>query len=127
MEKYYNVGAVVRSTIDNKTHVIVEVDNAPKEVLVKELEPVGAMAPFTFRVSAETMDEFYELVSSPQGKALGTLSIDINVLPDGTLDVWMSHEGCSGEHYTGVTAEYVGKLVEEDIKSTAEGNGCSCA
>ena len=90
MEKYYNVGAVVRSTIDNKTHVIVEVDNASKEVLVKELEPVGAMAPFTFRVSAETMDEFYELVSSPQGKALGTLSIDINVLPDGTLDVWMS-------------------------------------
>ena len=66
-------------------------------------------------------------MSDPHGRTLGTLSIDVTVLPDGTLDVWMSHEGCSGEHYTGVTAEYVGKLVEEDIKSTAEGNGCSCA
>lgn len=126
MEKY-NVGAVVRSTIDNKTYIIVEVDSASKEVLVKELEPNGTMDPFTFNVPAETLDEFSEVVSDPHGRALGTLSIDVTILPDGTLDVWMSHEGCSGEHYTGVTAEYVGKLVEEDIKSTAEGNGCSCA
>lgn len=123
--------------------------------IVKEVGPKESMEPRRISLPDKVLDENFKILSSPRRSAfagtfcydpknrwgkessgivsapgrrsLGTLSIDIEMLPDGTLDMWMSHEGSSGEHYTGITAEYAGKLVEEDIKCTAEGNGYSCA
>lgn len=90
-------------------------------------DPVKKVAPFMLQDPAGASNESSGNVFAPGHHYLGTLSIDIEMLPDGALDIWMSHEGSSGEHYTGITAEYAGKLVEEDIKSIAEGNGYSCA
>ncbi len=52
---------------------------------------------------------------------LGTFSVDVVVQKNGLCDVWISHEGCSGEHYTDVTAEQIGKFLTDEIEGTYEG------
>ena len=39
---------------------------------------------------------------------------------NGKYDVFLSHDGNSGSHYTDVTADQVGSLVAEDIECIAE-------
>ena len=48
------------------------------------------------------------------------LSVDVAVQPDGKFDVWISNEGCSGDHYTDVTADRVGQLVADEIEVRVE-------
>lgn len=50
-------------------------------------------------------------------------SISIDIRNDGpnTFDVWISHEGSSGCHYSGLTAAQVGEQVADYIDCMAEG------
>lgn len=52
---------------------------------------------------------------------LGTFTVDVELQKNGKFDVFIAHEGCSGEHYTDVTADKIGGLVAGDIECIAEG------
>ncbi len=52
---------------------------------------------------------------------LGSFSVDVELQKNGKFDVWISHEGSSGEHYRDVTADKIGELVAGDIECIAEG------
>ncbi len=52
---------------------------------------------------------------------LGTFTIDVQLEENGKYDVYIAHEGSSGEHYTDVSADKIGELVAEDIECIAEG------
>lgn len=50
---------------------------------------------------------------------LGTFTVDVTLLSTGRYDVYIAHEGSSGEHYTDITADRIGEIVAEDIVSVA--------
>lgn len=52
---------------------------------------------------------------------LGTFTVDVQLEENGKYDVYIAHEGSSGEHYTDVSADKIGELVAEDIECIAEG------
>ncbi len=52
---------------------------------------------------------------------LGTFSVDVQLQEDGKFDVYIAHEGSSGEHYPDVTADRIGDLVADEIDCIAEG------
>ncbi len=52
---------------------------------------------------------------------LCNLEVDIQMLPDGTFDVYINNEGDSGCHYEHVTADKIGELVAEEVEIRAEG------
>ena len=54
---------------------------------------------------------------------LGTFDVDVQLMSDGTFDVYISHEGSSGEHYKHVTADRIGQLLADDIECIAENYG----
>ena len=51
---------------------------------------------------------------------IGTFSVDVELQSNGLFDVYIAHEGSSGEHYTNVTADRIGELVADDIECCAE-------
>ena len=51
---------------------------------------------------------------------LCNLEVDVQMLPDGTFDVYINNEGDSGCHYEHVTADKIGELVAEEIEIRAE-------
>ena len=55
--------------------------------------------------------------------SLGTFDVDVNLLSDGTFDLYLSHEGSSGEHYEHITADRIGELVADDVECIAENYG----
>ncbi len=52
---------------------------------------------------------------------LGSFSVDVQLQKNGKFDVYIAHEGSSGEHYKDVTADRIGELVAGDIECIAEG------
>lgn len=52
---------------------------------------------------------------------LGTFTVDVELQENGKFDVYIAHEGSSGEHYTDVTADKIGELVAGDIEAVTEG------
>ncbi len=54
---------------------------------------------------------------------LGTFEADVKFLENGSYDVWLSHEGSSGSHYTDVSADRIGELLAGDIECFAESYG----
>ena len=53
---------------------------------------------------------------------LSSITVDTQILPNNTLDVYISTEGSSGAHYKGLTAAAVGANVQELIECLAETN-----
>ena len=53
-------------------------------------------------------------------KNLGTFTVDVELQPNGKFDVYIAHEGSSGEHYEDVSADRIGELVAGDIECIAE-------
>lgn len=51
---------------------------------------------------------------------LGNFSVDVTLQENGMFDVYISHEGNSGEHYTNVTADRIGVILAGDIECIAE-------
>ena len=51
---------------------------------------------------------------------LGTFTVDVQIQDNGKFDVYIAHEGSSGEHYTDITADRIGELVAGDIECIAE-------
>ncbi len=51
---------------------------------------------------------------------LVTLTVDVEIQENGKFDVYISHEGGSGEHYKNVSADEIGNLVAEDVEVMAE-------
>ena len=52
---------------------------------------------------------------------LGTFTVDVQIQENGKFDIYIAHEGSSGEHYTDVTADKIGEIVADDIECIAEG------
>ena len=52
---------------------------------------------------------------------LGSFSVDVQLQENGKFDIYIAHEGSSGEHYTDVSADKIGELMAEDIECLAEG------
>lgn len=48
------------------------------------------------------------------------LRVDVELMPDGRFDVYISNEGDSGCHYSGVTADKIGELVASEIECRTE-------
>ena len=55
-----------------------------------------------------------------KGISLGTISVDVELLSDGSYDVWISTEGSSGAHYRGISPSDVGSNVADLIECIAE-------
>lgn len=53
-------------------------------------------------------------------KKLGTIEIEVNVQNDGLYDIYISHDGNSGEHYMNCTEDKVGELTAGFIDCLAE-------
>ncbi len=51
---------------------------------------------------------------------LGTFDVDVRLQPNGKFDVYIYHNGDSGEHYPGVDANEIGKRVADAIECIAE-------
>ena len=51
---------------------------------------------------------------------LGTFTVDVQLMSNGLFDVYLAHEGSSGEHYENVTADRIGELLAGDIVCIAE-------
>ena len=49
-----------------------------------------------------------------------SITVDVRRMEDGTLDVWVGHEGSSGLHYEHVTADDIGRLVKEEVDDLVE-------
>ena len=52
---------------------------------------------------------------------LGSFTVDVQLQENGLYDVYIAHEGSSGEHYKDVSANRIGKLLAGDIECIAEG------
>lgn len=52
---------------------------------------------------------------------LGSFTVDVEVQENGLYDVWIAHEGSSGEHYKDVTSDRIGELVADEIECVKEG------
>lgn len=53
-------------------------------------------------------------------KDLGTFTVDVQLQENGLYDVWIAHEGSSGEHYKDVSADKIGTILAGDIESIKE-------
>jgi len=51
---------------------------------------------------------------------LGTFTVDVQLMSNGLFDVYLAHEGSSGEHYKNITADRIGELLAGDIECIAE-------
>lgn len=51
---------------------------------------------------------------------LGSFLVDVKMIANGVYDVYIAHEGSSGEHYTNVTADRIGELLAGDIECISE-------
>jgi len=49
------------------------------------------------------------------------ISVDVRSDGKNTFDVWISNEGSSGFHYSGLTAAQVGEQIADYIDCMAEG------
>lgn len=49
------------------------------------------------------------------------ISVDVRSDGPSTFDVWISHEGSSGFHYSGLTAAQVGEQVSDYIDCVEKG------
>lgn len=61
-----------------------------------------------------------ENVESKTNQDLGTFTVDVQLQSDGKFDVYVAHEGSSGEHYENVTADKIGEIVSDDVECIAE-------
>ena len=46
---------------------------------------------------------------------LGTFEVEVQVQDNGVLDIYISHDGNSGSHYTDVTPDKAGEYLADDI------------
>lgn len=53
---------------------------------------------------------------------IGNFEVDVELMEDGTFDVYLSHDGSSGEHYEHVSADRIGSLLADDIEAVAAEN-----
>ena len=51
---------------------------------------------------------------------IGTFTVDVERQDNGKFDVYIAHEGSSGEHYKDVDSERIGELVADEIETVAE-------
>lgn len=51
---------------------------------------------------------------------LGTFDVDVKLQPNGKFDVYISHAGNSGEHYSDISADKIGEYVAGTIEAIAE-------
>lgn len=51
---------------------------------------------------------------------LGVFTVDVKLQDNGLYDVYLAHEGSSGEHYTDVTSDRIGVLLADDIEFIRE-------
>lgn len=59
-------------------------------------------------------------MANTQNIDLGTFDVDVQLQPDGKFDVYISHAGNSGEHYSNVTADKIGEYVAGAIECIAD-------
>ena len=59
-------------------------------------------------------------MANAQNIDLGTFDVDVQLQPDGKFDVYISHAGNSGEHYSNVTADKIGEYVAGAIECIAD-------
>jgi hypothetical protein len=55
-----------------------------------------------------------------KNKNIGTFTIDVELQENGLYDVWLAHEGSSGDHYKDTTLERIGPLVTDLIDCVVE-------
>ena len=55
-----------------------------------------------------------------KNKNVGTFTIDVELQENGLYDVWLAHEGSSGENYKDTTIERIGLLVTDLIDCVVE-------
>ncbi len=55
-----------------------------------------------------------------ENKQLCSISVDVQIQPDGKYDVWIAEDGSSGAHYTVATADEIGKRVADMVQCFAE-------
>ena len=53
-------------------------------------------------------------------KDLGIFTVDVELQDNGLYDIYIAHEGSSGEHYKDFTAEQVGNYLADDIEAVAK-------
>lgn len=53
-------------------------------------------------------------------KQLSAISVDAEMMENGKFDVWISTEGSSGAHYTGVTSDEIGRHVADLVEVLAD-------
>ena len=53
---------------------------------------------------------------------IGNFEVDVELMEDGTFDVYLSHDGSSGEHYGQVSANRIGSLLADDIEAVGAEN-----
>lgn len=51
---------------------------------------------------------------------IGTFTVDVKLQDNGLYDVYIAHEGNSGEHYTDVTSDRIGELLADDVECIRE-------
>jgi len=51
---------------------------------------------------------------------LGTFDVDVQLQPNGKFDVYISHAGDSGEHYSDIDADKIGEYVAGAVECVAE-------
>lgn len=51
---------------------------------------------------------------------LCNLQVDVTLKENGKFDAYINQEGNSGENYTDVTADEIGRIVADEIESRAE-------
>lgn len=51
---------------------------------------------------------------------LGVFTVNVTLQDNGLYDVYLAHEGNSGEHYTDVTSDRIGVLLADDIECIRE-------
>lgn len=51
---------------------------------------------------------------------LGVFTVDVKLQDNGLYDVYLAHEGNSGEHYTDVTGDRIAVLLANDIECVRE-------
>lgn len=61
-------------------------------------------------------DVLEKMEKLPEDVELGSFTADVRLMPNGTFDVWTSHDGSTKCHYRDIlSAEEIGKLVADDI------------
>lgn len=50
-----------------------------------------------------------------------SITVDLEINKDGTLNVWVARESSTGLHYYNVTPKKIGELVENKIEDIVKG------